>query len=67
MDPSPTHTLSPEHNHQDSVAHNSTVEEDIDTTIHVNRRPVCQSALRGREKILEWTRTLCGPPEDVRN
>jgi len=71
MDPYPSHISSPKHNTQDScpqdsVAHNSTV-EDIDTTIPISRRPIRQSALRGREKIQEWTRTLSGPPEDVRN
>jgi len=54
MDPSPTYTSLPKHSTQDScpqdsVAHNSTV--DVDTTFPVNRIPVRQSALRGREKI----------------
>jgi len=63
MDPSASYTSSPEQNPQDSLAHSHIVEEDIDTTIHVNRRPVHQSAFRGTEKILEWITTFCAPME----
>jgi len=31
------------------------------------RRPTHQAALRGRQQVQEWAKTLCGPPEDVEN
>jgi len=43
----------------------STVEQVEDIT--KARRPTHQAALRGRQQVQEWAKTLCGPPEDVRN
>ena len=49
----------------DSVAQNPTVEAARGSSKHT--RPIRQAAIRGRQQVQKWTRTLCGPPEDVEN
>ena len=49
----------------DSVAQNPTVEAASGSSKHT--RPIRQAAIRGRQQVQKWTRTLCGPPEDVEN
>ena len=36
------------------------------TTVEIQPpRSVRQAAIKGKEKIKEWTHIICGPPEDV--
>ena len=47
--------------------HSSTVTQEMDGVMADQSRPVRQAALRGRQQTREWTKSLLGPPEDVRN
>ncbi|XP_065914598.1 uncharacterized protein [Dysidea avara] len=58
---------SPKENPSNSDAQSSTVEQTDDNSMPERIRPVRQAALRGRQQVKEWTKTLCGPPEDVIN
>ena len=59
-------SLLPKSTSPDNGTQKSTEEQEMDT-IPENSRPVRQSAIKGRQKVKEWTRALGGPPEDVRN
>ena len=58
---------SPKENPSNSDAQSSTVEQTDDNSMPERIRPVRQAAIRGRQQVKEWTKTLCGPPEDVIN
>ena len=64
--PLPRQNSSPKTTSSDSDVQSSTVQQDDSTTTQ-ERIPVRQAALRGRQLVQEWTKTLCGPPEDVSN
>jgi len=51
---------------QEKSGEDETVQpEESDTPLE--KRPVCKAAVRGRQLVKEWTDTLCGPLEDVKN
>ena len=64
-DPSSKQNSSPENRQSDSNANKSIAEQQIHMTRE--RRPVRQATLKGRQQVQEWTKILCGPPEDVNN
>jgi len=66
-DPSLEQSLLPKYKSPDIDTQKSTEEQEMDTTIPENSKPVRQSAIMGRQKVKEWTRALGGPPEHVRN